>query len=133
MRSLVVVSLLIALSGCATWTEDKRGELARTGPSTQFDKDKTKAYADAQTAVYDQLKVMTGKSAPKEDEIIVAGMQYSDALCSDYLESLYWVNKQLKADIRDVNSLGTLTTGVMGLAKSAAIIDSGCSCCIWLR
>lgn len=125
MRTITVLVVLIALSGCATWTEDKRSELARTGPSTQFDQAKTKTYADAQTAVYTQLKTMTGITSPSEDDIIVAGLQYADALCSDYLESLYWVNKQLKADVRDVNSLGTLTTGAMGLAKSAASSIAG--------
>lgn len=123
--SIMIASSMLLLSGCATWVTDQRSDLARTGPSTQFSETKTKTYADAQTAVYTQLKVMTGKTTPNEDDVIAAGLQYADALCSDYIESLYWVNKQLKADIRDINSLGTLTTGAMGIAKTAASSIAG--------
>lgn len=125
MRTILILVALLKISGCATWIEDKKSELARIGPSTQFDTEKTKTYAEEQKVVYDQLKNMTGVQNPSEDQIIVSGLQYADTLCSDYLESLYWVNKQLKADIRDVNSLGTLTSGAMGLAKSSASSIAG--------
>lgn len=122
---IMCLSGLLVLSGCTTWSTNNRNELARTGPSTQFESKKTEEYAAAQSAVYAHLKTMTGEKEPNQDQIITAGLQYADVLCSDYIESLYWVNKQLKADIRDVNAFGTLTTGVMGIAKSAASTIAG--------
>lgn len=125
IKHIALITTTLICTGCATWVTDKKSELAKNGSVTQFDSAKTQAYADAQTAVYTQLKTMTGKATPSEDEVITAGLQYADVLCSDYIESLYWVNKQLKADVRDVNAFGTLTTGAMGIAKSSGSAIAG--------
>lgn len=111
---------ILLLSGCASLNSKEQISLARTGMKTQFESAKTAEYVANQTAVYNSLKQMTSKTTPTDDEVINAGMQYADTLCSDYIEALYWVNKQLKADVRDVNALGTLTASAMGIAKSAA-------------
>ena len=122
---LFIIAILSVTTGCASLVNDKKSELAQAGPGTTIDPINAKDYSDNQEKVLKQLKVMTGKNQPSWDNIISAGLQYSDARCSDYLESLYWVNKQLKADIRNVNSAGTLTSGLMGITKTAASTIAG--------
>jgi hypothetical protein len=120
LKWLLLVVILNVTTGCASWVADKRSELAQSGPGTTIDTERVKIYAEQQAQVLVQLKGMTGLSSPSWDQIISAGLQYSDARCSDYIESLYWVNKQLKADTRDINAAGTLATGLMGIAESSA-------------
>lgn len=122
---LSIVLAVLLLPGCASLNSKEQISLARSGMKTQFESAKTAEYVANQTAVYNSLKTMTGKSNATDDEVINAGMQYADTLCSDYIEALYWVNKQLKADVRDVNALGTLTASAMGIAKSAATSIAG--------
>lgn len=117
IRILAAVAVISLSGGCATW---EKSDLARSGPGSTFKPSLVGEYAKNQTEVLAQLKVMTDADNPTWDQIISAGLQYSDARCSDYIESLYQVNKQLKADVRDVNAFGTLAAGLMGIAKSAA-------------
>lgn len=120
IRFILLITALSVLSGCASWVASEQSELAQSGTSSMIDSKLLKKYVSNQTAVVTELKIMTGEDSPGWDVIISAGLQYSDARCSDYVESLYWVNKQLKANVRDANSAGTLVTGIMGIAKSAA-------------
>jgi len=120
LKFLLPIITLSFISGCASWVASDQSQLAQSGTGSNIDSSLVTTYTTNQTAVVAQLKTLTGVSNPSWDQIISAGLQYSDARCSDYVESLYWVNKQSKADVRDVNSAGTLVTGVMGIAKSAA-------------
>lgn len=121
-RNVFLAILLSITTGCASsaWLSNKENELAQSGPGTSIDATLVAAYAKKQGKVLAQLKVLTGLTSPSWDQIISAGLQYSDARCSDYVESLYAVHKQLKADARDVNAAGTLATGIMGVYKAAA-------------
>ncbi len=117
---LITILGLFCLPGCASWVSDTKSDLAKAGPESQIDSELISEYTANQSKALAQLKTLTGVQTPSWDQVISAGLQYSDARCSDYIESLYWVNKQINADVRDVNSFGTMTTGIMGIAKSAA-------------
>nr|VFJ91524.1 MAG: hypothetical protein BECKLFY1418B_GA0070995_102614 [Candidatus Kentron sp. LFY] len=121
-RYLSLAILLGLTSGCASWIASPESKLAHSGPGTIIEQERIEKYADQQTQVLVQLRTMAGETSnpPNWDKIISAGLQYSDVRCSDYLEALYSINKQLKADVRDVNATGTFATGLMGIAKSAA-------------
>ncbi|MFT4939715.1 MAG: hypothetical protein ACI88A_002760 [Paraglaciecola sp.] len=119
--SLIVFTLHLA--GCTSSlssVDSEVLELAKNGPDGTFQKEKVSDYAANQTAVYQQLVTLTAIDKPSEDDIIAAGIQYSDAKCSDYIEALYSVNKNLMADSRQLNTLGTLAAGVLGIAKAKA-------------
>ena len=120
LRFSALILMAASISGCASWVASDQSKLAQSGTGSEIDSSLVESYTTNQAAVVAQLKTLTGVASPSWDQIISAGLQYADARCSDYVESLYWVNKQLKADVRDVNSAGTLVTGVMGIAKSAA-------------
>jgi len=119
-RCILLMFIIGSQAGCASWLSNSKSDLAKSGPDPTFKSKMVEEYANNQKEVYEQLKVMTGVGNPSPDQIISAGLQYADARCSDYIESLNWVHRQLKADIREVNSVGTLTTGLMGISKSAA-------------
>jgi hypothetical protein len=120
VRYIFLIALLSLTSGCASWVASTESELAQTGPGTTIDSGLVKNYVEQQKLVHTQLIALTGLKAPSWDKIISAGLQYSDVRCSNYIESLYWVNKHIKADVKDVNAAGTLATGLMGIAKAAA-------------
>jgi hypothetical protein len=104
--SLIVFTLHLA--GCTSSlssVDSEVLELAKNGPDGTFQKEKVSDYAANQTAVYQQLVTLTAIDKPSEDDII---------------EALYSVNKNLMADSRQLNTLGTLAAGVLGIAKAKA-------------
>jgi len=111
---------LVTLAGCASWTDETDATLAQKGAGTTFNPDSIKTYAANQAKVLTELNALTGLTTPSWDQVIQAGIQYSDSRCDAYIGALYRVNKDLKADVQKLNSVGTATAALMGITKSAA-------------
>ncbi len=122
-RCTLLVFVVGLQGGCASWIGSDEANLAKDGPEPIFDSESLETYKEDQNKAYDTFEEIVrkrGNANPSADDVISAGMQYADARCSEYLESLYWVDKQLKADIKDANAAGTLASGVLGATKAAA-------------
>lgn len=82
-------------------------------------------YAANQNEVYQALLSLAGLTEPPAttqdwQQFIMAGVQYSNQKCENYLDALQWARRDRERERRFLGQSADLTNSVMGIAKASA-------------
>lgn len=122
-RSILLISMLLGiLSGCSTL--DRMSTLNDTG-NTGIDAQEIAQFASNQEEVYQSLVMLAGLPSqpvsPDEwSQLIMAGVQYSNQKCENYLDALQWSKSGRQVDSSLLGQGSNFTNSVMGIAKASA-------------
>lgn len=119
---LPLAFLLMGTSGCTAL--NNMGDL-NAGSDAGISPQDIAAYASNQEEVYQallKLAALPDQPATTDEwhQFIMAGVQYSDQKCENYLDAIQWANHGRHRDSNLVGQSGTFTNNVMGIAKASA-------------
>lgn len=119
---LLVLSLS-GLPGCSSL--DNTSALNNNTTSTALSADEIADYAANQEAVYQALLSLAGlpgqpATTDEWGQVIMAGVQYSNQKCENYLEAVDWAKQGRQRDSNLLGQMGTFANGVMGVTESSA-------------
>lgn len=118
----VFITSLSGLSGCSTLN---KMDALNGGADANISSDEIAAYAANQEAVYQSLLALAGlpdqpASTEEWNQLIMAGVQYSNQKCENYLDAVNWSKQGSQRESSLLGQSGTFTNGVMGIAKASA-------------
>ncbi len=118
----VFIASLSGLSGCSTLNHM---DALQGDADAMLSADDIAAYAANQDAVYQSLLTLAGlpdQPASTEDwnQLIMAGVQYSNQKCENYLDAVNWSKQGRQRESSLLGQSATFTNGVMGIAKASA-------------
>jgi hypothetical protein len=110
------------ISGCSTF--DRMGALNNASDSKINSQD-IAAYASNQDEVYQallQLAGLPGQPASTDEwsQFIMAGVQYSNQKCENYLDAVNWAKQGRHRDASLLGQTGTFANSVMGIGSASA-------------
>ncbi|WML91472.1 hypothetical protein [Thiothrix lacustris] len=96
-----------------------------SGSDANLSSDEIATYAANQEAVYQSLLTLAGlpdqpTSTEEWNQVIMAGVQYSNQKCENYLDAVNWSKQGSQRESSLLGQSGTFTNGVMGIAKASA-------------
>ncbi|WML85244.1 hypothetical protein [Thiothrix subterranea] len=118
--------LMISLSGLAGCSSlDNMRALNSNTTSTALNAGDIADYAANQEAVYQALLSLAGlpgqpATTDEWGQVIMAGVQYSNQKCENYLEAVDWAKQGRQRDSNLLGQVGTFTNGVMGITDASA-------------
>lgn len=118
--------LMISLSGLAGCSSlDNMRALNSNTTSTALNASEIADYAANQEAVYQALLSLAGLpgqpvTTDEWGQVIMAGVQYSNQKCENYLEAVDWAKQGRQRDSNLLSQVGTFTNGVMGITEASA-------------
>jgi hypothetical protein len=120
--AVVLIISLSSITGCSTLNNM---DALNTSSDTTMNSDDIAAYAANQDAVYQSLLTLAGlpdQPASTEDwnQLIMAGVQYSNQKCENYLDAVNWSKQGSQRESSLLGQSGTFTNGIMGIAKASA-------------
>lgn len=122
-RSMVLfIASLSGITGCSTIGHMKD---LNSGSDANLSSDEIATYAANQEAVYQSLLTLAGlpdqpTSTEEWNQVIMAGVQYSNQKCENYLDAVNWSKQGSQRESSLLGQSGTFTNGVMGIAKASA-------------
>lgn len=122
IAGLLVISLS-GLAGCSTL--NNMSALNNNKMGTTLSADEIANYAANQEAVYQALLNLAGlpghpTTTDEWGQVIMAGVQYSNQKCENYLEAVDWAKQGRQRDSSLLGQMGTFTNGVMGITEASA-------------
>lgn len=119
---LLTISLS-GLAGCSTL--DNMSALNKNTMNTTLSAGEIANYAANQEAVYQALLSLAGlpghpTTTDEWRQVIMAGVQYSNQKCENYLEAVDWTKQGRQRDSSLLGQMGTFTNGVMGMTGASA-------------
>jgi hypothetical protein len=122
ITGLLMVSLS-GLAGCSTL--DNMSALNNNTTNTILSASEIANYAANQEAVYQALLSLAGlpghpTTTDEWGQVIMAGVQYSNQKCENYLEAVDWAKQGRQRDSSLLGQMGTFTNGVMGITEASA-------------
>ena len=120
--TLLLVGSLSMVAGCSTL---KQMGNVNSSADASISPEDIAAYANHQDEVYLALLKLAGlpdQPATTEDwnQFIMAGVQYSDQKCENYLDAMNWVKQGRERDSNLIGQTGALTNSIMGIAKASS-------------
>jgi len=122
--AVLVVVIALTVSGCGLQRGD--AELLMQGPSQQFDPASVGKYASDQNAVLAAISRTAGfegrqPAGPEEwKAFVVAGFEYADSQCEDYMEALRRLEIVRKRSTQQLGLFGGATAGILGIVGAAS-------------
>ena len=119
----LALTYAVALSGCATCSNSSQ---LSTGPGIDLKSPEVKAYRENQDAVLTELYKLAGITntsamTPGDwDQVINAGMDFSDRKCELYMHALFRLNRDKRTTVSQIGLLGAASAGVLGALDVAA-------------
>lgn len=120
--AVVFITSLSGMTGCSTLNHM---DALNGGSDATMSSEDVAAYAANQDAVYQSLLVLAGlpdQPASTDDwnQVIMAGVQYSNQKCENYLDAVNWSKQGSQRENSLLGQSGSFTNGVMGIAKASA-------------
>ena len=120
--AVVFITSLSGMTGCSTLNHM---DALNGGSDANMNSEDVAAYAANQDAVYQSLLTLAGlpdQPASTDDwnQVIMAGVQYSNQKCENYLDAMNWSKQGRQRDSSLLGQSGSFTNGVMGIAKASA-------------
>lgn len=121
-KTILSMTLMVMGTGCSTL--NNMGDLS-AGADPGINAQDIADYANNQEAVYQALLALAGlpeqpATTDEWHQFIMAGVQYSNQKCENYLDALQWANNGRHRDSSLLGQGGTFTNNVMGIAKASA-------------
>ncbi|EIJ35695.1 hypothetical protein Thini_3172 [Thiothrix nivea DSM 5205] len=121
----IIIGSLISvtsLTGCSTL--NNMVEL-NSGSDSEMDSQDIAKYARSQEDVYRSLLTLAGlpdhpATTDEWNQFIMAGVQYSNQKCENYLDAVQWAKKGSLRDGSLLGQTGAFTNSIMGVAKASA-------------
>ncbi|OQX11720.1 MAG: hypothetical protein BWK73_16940 [Thiothrix lacustris] len=122
VTGLLMLSLS-TLAGCSSL--DNMRNLNNNTTNTALSAGEIADYAANQEAVYQALLSLAGlpgqpATTDEWGQVIMAGVQYSNQKCENYLEAVDWAKQGRQRDSNLLGQVGTFTNGVMGITDASA-------------
>ncbi|CAA6828759.1 MAG: Unknown protein [uncultured Thiotrichaceae bacterium] len=122
LLSAVFLGGAIFVSGCSTTANLG---LAKNGTGLQFNANELARYKASQDEIYQQLLGLAGLQSDPVNiyqwrQFISAGIHYSDQKCSNYINSLFWLDRWRKSSSKQIFTTGTYANSVLAIVESAA-------------
>lgn len=121
-RVIFSFAFLMMGSGCSTF-----GNMTdlNEGSDPAIDAQDIANYASNQDDVYQALLTLAGlpeqpATTDEWHQFIMAGVQYSNQKCENYLDAVQWAKEGRHQDARLLGQSATFTNNVMGIAKASA-------------
>jgi hypothetical protein len=123
LRALAVALATLSLAGCATGLQEKRKYLG--GVDVEINQTDVGGYAESQTAVMNHFVVLSGQATGDDSKVewrrvVDAGIDYVDARCERYIDSIFWFNRAKNGVKSQIDIVGTATAGILGATEAAA-------------
>jgi len=120
----ILVGVALTVSGCGLKKSDL--DLLAQGPSQQFDPVALGKYANDQNAVLSAISQNAGfgnrqpNGAEEWKAFVVAGFEYADSQCEDYMEALRRLEIARKRSTQQLGLFGGATAGILGIVGAAS-------------
>ena len=121
----VVVLSMISLSGVTGCSALNHMNALNGGMDATMSSNEIAAYAANQEAVYQALLTLAGlpdqpASTEEWNQLIMAGVQYSNQKCENYLDAVNWSKQGSQRESSLLGQSGSFTNGIMGISKASA-------------
>ncbi len=123
ITAAVLAAAALMVSACGLQKSDV--DLLVQGPSQQFDPAALGKYATDQNAVLKAISQNAGFGASEPNgpdqwkAFVVAGFEYADSQCEDYMEALRRLEIARKRSTQQLGLFGGATAGILGIAGAA--------------
>lgn len=128
----IAASCLVLLSASACGPYGAEALLLARGPGHSFAPSQINTYANDQDRVLESIRRIAGleQDPVSPDDwrrFVVAGFEYADARCEDYMSALRQLDVVRRQATTQTTLIGTATAGILGIAQatSAAIAITG--------
>jgi hypothetical protein len=125
-RSLQLTTIFILrvlASGCATYSKN---EIVQGGPGIDFKAEDVNEYREIRKAVYTglldlaELPPAGPSTAGQWGQFVGEGIQFADRKCEQYMDALFWLNRQKSATVSQISLTGAAAGGALAAVTAAA-------------
>lgn len=127
MSAFIKKTFIMFFMFCASSCSTSDALTLKRGVGEKIDPGAVASFTNDQTAVFAQLKLLAGLQEvadpldPQQlQQVVTAGMYYTDSVCEQYLSSLWRADRVVGAATSEINLLGTATAGILGITSASA-------------